>query len=80
MARKYLRIKHDGYVMNHNPQLEANTASDVFESDEPPPEFIPDLPQYLANRIVDAEAVAAVKRGKKAEPVLLKDAEGKAVA
>jgi hypothetical protein len=80
MARKYLRIKADGYVMNYNVHLEANTPCDAFESDEAPPEFIPDLPQYLAGKIVDADAIARVKRGKKDDPVYLKDAEGKAVA
>lgn len=81
MARKFLRIKADGYVMNYHPELAANTPSDLFESDEPPPEFIPDLPLYLASKIVDADAVARVKKGKKGEePTYLKDAEGKAVA
>jgi hypothetical protein len=80
MARKYLRIKADGYVMNYNPELEAHTPSDAFESDEPPPEFIPDLPLYLASKIVDADAVAKVKRGKKDEVKYLVDAEGNKVA
>lgn len=44
---KYLRLKSDGFVYDYNPELMATGDMELFESDTPPPERIPDLAAYL---------------------------------
>jgi hypothetical protein len=73
MPRKFLRIRADGYVMNYHPELHANTPSDVFETDDVPPEVIPDLGAYLSGQPVTE---VPVKKKAKPEPQFLRNPDG----
>jgi hypothetical protein len=71
--RKFARAKHDGYVMAFNPEMRPEWF-DFFEYDGAPPEFISDLPAFLAGKT--DESVTAKPKSKKNEPQFLKSADG----
>lgn len=74
---RYARVKEDGYVMNFSAQMDVNKF-DFFETEEPVPEFIADLPAFLSGST--APAVTARPKKKKDEPVFLKTADGTGIA
>jgi hypothetical protein len=78
--RKYARVKSDGYVMNFSVHMSEDTRKseyDFFETDKPVPEFIDDLPAFLAGK---SDGGAKPIKSRKAEPVFLKDSAGNVVA
>lgn len=71
--RKFARYKEDGYVVAYSPEQRPEWF-DFFEYDGPPPEFIADLPAFLAGKTDAAVTAKPVKKGK--EPQFLKKADG----
>lgn len=75
--RQYARFKEDGYTMGRNHHMDP-AKWDFFESEEAPPEFLADLPAFLAGKV--DESVAAKPKKPKPDPVFLKNADGTELA
>jgi hypothetical protein len=66
-SQKYVRLKdRDGFVISWTPLLRLVPENmEVFESETPPPEYIPNLVDWMVQaQSQKAEAAATAKRGK----------------
>jgi len=58
---KYLRMKSDGFIYDWNHELAKVAGMELFETDKPVPEKIPDLMDFMS----DEHAEKEVRKGRR---------------